>query len=276
MIYGNGMEAKEYSILYKNEESHWWPKSKRELVLFRLGNSLGKKGNVLDFGCGSGKMLEELDKKGFFCLGLDSSKIAVKFCRQRGVKAFLADFQTLNKKYFKCFDAVLALDVLEHIKDEGKALSCIKKFLKNSGMLVITVPAFQWLFSNWDTMLHHYRRYDKKTIIQLLERNGFKVQKSFYWCSFLFPAIALVRLLRRKKNLVAKSDFEMTPQFLNGALLWIMRFENWMHGKGLHLPFGTSVFVQAVVHEEKTKRVGSKAHPRLEQCKEHFWRNAKP
>src|SRR5258708_4769808 len=151
------MEAYLYEDLYLLEEKHWWHISKRRLCLAIIKKfSTGKRPTILDVGCGTGKNIEEFNKVGK-TYGIDNSSKAIKFCKIRNLKH--VRLASSNRTGFKSgfFDVVTLLDVLEHV-DEQPTLSELKRILKKSGKIIITVPAYMWLCSNWDKVLHHKRR----------------------------------------------------------------------------------------------------------------------
>lgn len=83
--------------------------------------------------------------------------------------------------YLETFDSLFALNVVEHIEDDVLAIANCKKLLKNGGILIILVPAYQWLFCNFDTELEHFRRYTQKSLKKIITKNQFKINKTFYF-----------------------------------------------------------------------------------------------
>ena len=238
------MEKYLYEDLYTLEEKHWWHLSKRRLVL-NLVHKYTQDANpqILDIGCGTGKNLEALSKVGQ-AWGLDNSKEAIEFCRKRGLEnvkigqSFKTDFEKSS------FDLVTALDILEHV-DDSKSLKEIFRILKNGKFLIITVPAFPWLWSNWDEILHHKRRYTKKSLQLVLEKNKFKVLKISYMYSFLVLPAVIIRFI---KSLFFKdyypSDFKLSSPIINELLTKVADLERIFIKKG-GVPFGTSLICVA-------------------------------
>jgi SAM-dependent methyltransferase len=95
------------------------------------------------------------------------------------------------------FDAVFLFDVLEHVDEESKALAEIRRVLRPEGKLLVTVPAFMFLFGLQDEVSEHKRRYRRKPLVNLLRRSGFQVDYASYFNTLLFPPIAAVRIFRR-------------------------------------------------------------------------------
>ncbi len=238
-----------YKDLYKLEDLHWWHKAKRKLVSFFLEKYLLDKNKervtakILDVGCGTGKNLEVFSKFGKVW-GLDNSHEAIAFCKKRGfMNVNLGSIEKMPyKKEF--FDAVTALDVLEHV-DDSRALKEIKRILNKDGFLVITVPAFEWLWSRWDEVLYHKRRYTEKSLTRVLKNTGFKIINISYTYSFLvLPAL----IIRGIKKLLYKdyypSDFQLSNKILNSLLSTLANVER-IFIINSKIPFGTSLVVVA-------------------------------
>lgn len=233
-----------YEDLYSLEEKHWWHISKRRVIqnLIKKYNLL-KNPKILDIGCGAGKNLEELQNLGTV-YGLDSSKEALKYCRKRGLKNIKigsAEKTNLKSNYF---DIVTILDVLEHT-DDKRVFKEMGRIVKKKGIIIITVPAFPWLWSSWDEVLHHKRRYTSKSLKYLIESNNFRVLKIFYLYSFLVMPAFLVRKIKQKLyNKKYPSDFELSNPIFNFLLNKLARFEFILAQKGL-IPFGTTLMAIA-------------------------------
>ena len=229
-----------YKDLYELEDIHWWHKAKRELVTsFLKKYLLDKNEKILDVGCGTGKNLEEFSKYGKVW-GLDNSPEAIAFCKKRGFKNLnLGNIEKMPyKKEF--FDVVSALDVLEHV-DDLRALKEIRRILKKEGILIITVPAFDWLWSKWDEVLFHKRRYTEKSLSMALKKSGFRIINISYVYFFLvLPAL----IIRAIKKILYKdyypSDFELSNKILNHILLTLARIERILM-INFKIPFGTSI-----------------------------------
>ncbi len=238
-----------YQELYTVEDTHWWHQHKRAVVRGLL-QRFSAFGRVLDVGAGTGKILAELQANGWQVVGVDGEKEAVEWSKKRGLDVKLIDLQQKQLPFKEHeFSAVMALDLLEHVDDDVEVLEQMQRVLSDKGVVVITVPAYQQLFSYWDTMLGHKRRYSKGELDKKLKKAGLKpLYVSYYFCLPLLPSI-LVRWIKRsstKSSQQATSDFQTTPlSFISvpllNAYLWcervIMRFAT--------LPFGLSVVAVA-------------------------------
>lgn len=233
-----------YKDLYLLEDKHWWHVSKRRIVTKLIGKyNTVTNPKILDVGCGTGKNLEELRKHGR-AFGLDNSKDAIAYCRKRGLDNLtLGDSEkTFLKSTY--FDLITLLDVLEHT-DDTRTIKEMRRILKRRGIILLTVPAFSWLWSKWDEVLHHKRRYTKSQLEIILKENNFVILKSTYLYSFLvIPAI----IIRSFKNLFFKkdypSDFNLSNSFINLLLNNLSRLEFLLSNK-VPIPFGTSIVVVA-------------------------------
>lgn len=239
------MRSDLYRDLYITEDEHWWHKAKRKIVsIFIQDYGFHKNQIILDVGCGAGKNMEVLQSVGRV-VGVDISKEAVDFCKKRGLKnVVVGDITKLPFKNEK-IDVITALDVIEHV-EEKLALLEVRRVLKKGGIVVITVPAYQWLWSEWDVVLHHKKRYTSKVLEKLLSEAGFRVQKISYLYSFLIIPVYLVRffkkLLKRKGEYT--SDFKLGNKFINKILLVAALLEQ-RYIKRYYMPFGTSIICVA-------------------------------
>jgi ubiquinone/menaquinone biosynthesis C-methylase UbiE len=227
------MNKEEYSKMYALEKENWWFVGKRELVvsLFKQMNTV-KNPKMLDIGCGTGIISEELSEFGDLT-AIDASDSALKYCSGRGFKTVKMDAEKMkfNKN---SFDVVFMLDVLEHFSDDASVLNQISKILKKNGIVIITVPAFKSLWSNHDVVLAHRRRYEKGELRKILKKN-FQIIKMIYWNSFLFFPAFLAKILIHDLGLK-----KLNP-VINRMLITLLRFENYLISKNINLPFGVSI-----------------------------------
>lgn len=234
-----------YQDLYALEETHWWHKAKRNLVSSFIKKYIGKnRVKILDVGCGTGKNVETFAKLGE-SWGLDSSREAILFCKKRGIKNLIKGSVENIPGKKEYFDFITALDVLEHVDDE-KALIEIKRVMKKSGILIVNVPAFSILWSKWDEVLHHKRRYTKTQLNKVIAAAGFKTLKITYIYSFLFIPVLLIRTL---KKLVFKdyypSDFKLSNPLINNVMGILCSIERMIIFIDKTIPFGTSLLLVA-------------------------------
>jgi ubiquinone/menaquinone biosynthesis C-methylase UbiE len=243
------MENFLYDEIFKLEQEHWWFCAKRKIVLSVIQKYLPLTCgdlSVCDFGCGCGMMLMDLSKAGYKAIGLDSNNLALEYCRKRNAEVFYAEMTKKTPLQDSSIQCVTLLDALEHIEDEKKVLSEIIRVLKPGGIVVCTVPAYQWLWTKRDDFHHHKRRYQKSELVKLFESfGGFEIlQKSYINC-FLFPLALTERTI--KKIFPPESHGDLTiPGFgINSLLKTIFASERLLINNNTSLPFGLSVLLTA-------------------------------
>ncbi len=234
------MQAEEYGRMFQFETDYWWFVGRRRLVMRLLKASLPSgEGWILDAGCGTGAMLCELHTLGRV-VGVDIEPLALRYARQRGEFPLLqARLEALPFRS-DCFRAITALDVLEHLPDERPALREFWRVLQSGGVLIITVPAYRFLWSKHDVALHHYRRYTARELASRLREAGFEVQKLSYTVALLFVPIALFRWLDRLRRTPPAATLVPVGARLNR---WLVRLQEWEARlvQRVNLPFGVSL-----------------------------------
>jgi SAM-dependent methyltransferase len=227
-----------YPLTREAEERHWWFLGRRaviDVLLNRAGPPSPPR--ILDAGCGTGRNLETLARLGE-AEGIDPSPQAVDFCRDRGIRGVqVADATALPFEDGR-FGLISATDVVEHIEDDRRALAEMRRVSAPGGALLLTVPAYGWLWTAEDERLQHYRRYTRRTLTDAVTAAGWRPVFATYFNTILLPAIAVARLLSGSSD---SPELERTPGSLNGVLSLPMRAEAWLLGKGIRLPFGVSI-----------------------------------
>ena len=232
------MDNKTFSRQIKNQEKHWWFQARKKIIDQIISNiKLKKKNNILDFGVGSGVNLDMLGKYGSVHIHEQNKYARVAIKKNKKIKKL---YSTLKiKRNF--YDLILVADVIEHVKQPKKLLKELKKFLKKDGHILITVPAYQFLFSKKDRALGHYRRYDKKLLKD--ELSEFKIKKVSYFNTFLCVPIVIVTLLNKflKRNYI--KEVETTPNYILNKLCYIIFAAEKYFLKYFNLPFGISIYI---------------------------------
>ena len=234
------MEERAYAEMYELEDRHWWFRGRRALIWALLHQvELPAHPRLLDAGCGTGRNLVEFGPLGT-AVGVEPSADAVEFCHRRGLEnvrcAGLEDLPFASGE----FDLLLACDVLEHVDDDVGALVELGRVSAPGAHLVITAPAYQWMWTEHDVQLHHVRRYTLNIMRERLRASGWEVVRATYFNSILLPVVAAARLVGRSSRR-GHTDLDRTPALLNGALGLPMRFEAALVGRGARLPAGVSV-----------------------------------
>ena len=243
----SGMNRNFYKNYFEIEKNHWLMKVRRLIVLDNLNKYFTKKPSemkILDFGCGSGFFTGELQSNGYKSFGIDISEEAIKFGELKGIKNLsVQDSHKLNYPDNN-FDAVLSMDVLEHLEDESWAISEVGRILKPSGKFIVMVPAYQFLWGVQDEVAHHYRRYTLSGIKKKILNSGkFNISHATYFNTLLFLPIAFVRLFSKIFGLKKRqSDFDLNNPLLDKMFFSIFGFERKLL-RYIKFPFGVSILL---------------------------------
>ena len=237
------MDEKHFLELRLKEENYWWHVNKRQLVLKFLDQLNISKSRILEVGCGGGYLSSLLTQAGANVVATDLYIHAARSVKEKGVSQSLA-FDAGQPWPFKnhSFNVVIMLDVLEHIEDDIACLHEARRVLRRNGVAVLTVPAHQFLFSDWDRVLSHHRRYSKSLLQRTFRNVGFQpILISYYNVLSFLPAL----ILRGKNRLFGcqldGAEFPDIPEFVNKCLKWWGRLECALIS--FKLPIGLSFFI---------------------------------
>lgn len=234
------MERLVYDRMRNLETSHWWFVGRRAILSRLIGDlPLPRDARLLEAGCGVGGNVEMLRQFGQL-EGLEPDAPSRDYVRQR-YDVSVADGRLPDGLPYGPgdFDAVFALDVVEHVEDDVAAVAALGRLVAPGGFLILTVPAYDWMWSAHDLLHHHKRRYTQARLEALLVQAGLRCVKASYFNTLLFPLAALVRLAKRALRLTGEDD-RMPPAGLNSVMRAIFSAEaGWLrHGR---LPFGLSI-----------------------------------
>ena len=242
------MLDREYEIMYRLENSHWWFVAKKRYIKIILDYHLKEKGgNILDVGCGTGGMIDLLKNYGPV-FGMDCHGAACEYSRQRNKFPLIKG--DANKLPFKkgTFHLVALLDVLyhQHILDDEEVLAQIYTLLAPNGLLLITDSAFEFLKSTHDIAVMARHRYTLKELNAKLKSSHFSIQQSTYLYFIIFPVVVLSRLLGKLTLFFFKptihSDLKQTNPFLNKFLVALLGWEGSLL-KLFNFPWGSSLLI---------------------------------
>jgi SAM-dependent methyltransferase len=235
------MNSSEIDAILASDERHWWYRGRRRVLHAELDRlPLPPDARILDAGCGSGRMLDELRPRGRLT-GVDSNPHAVTATRRRGHVAWQCDIERMPFADAS-FDLVTCFDVIEHTPDDRRTLRELRRVTRPGGTLVVTVPAYQALWSAHDIVNGHYRRYRVSELRAAAQEAGWYHRRDSYFNAILLAPAAVVRLTRRRPRArSARSELELTPGWLDGVLEWPLRLEAAALRGGARLPFGLSL-----------------------------------
>jgi SAM-dependent methyltransferase len=223
------------------QADHWWFVARRQILAVMIRHlTLPEQAQILEIGCGTGGNLAMLS-----CFGQVQAMEYDDQARElattiTGLPVAAGGLPEPVPFENGRFDLVCLLDVLEHIEDDGAALARAGQLLKPGGRLLVTVPAYAWLWSTHDTAHHHQRRYTAAMLRRLAVASGLRVERLGYFNTVLFPLIAGLRLLGKLTGTAADSDAVMPAPWLNGLLKRLFGVERHLLRHRL-FPFGTSV-----------------------------------
>jgi SAM-dependent methyltransferase len=233
--------ANSYRDLYQN---HWWWRSRKHEILRQLETHFrdgSDDRSILDVGCGDGLFFDELQSFGKVT-GVESDpetqSESGKWKHQIHLQPFDVGFQPVEK-----YDAILMLDILEHMPDPLAALKHAKTLLKDDGVLLATVPAFMSLWTSHDDLNHHVIRYRTDSFCPLVSDGGFKVQQSRYLFHWTCPVKLAIRLKEQIFGSTPKTPTVPSP-IVNRICELLSRFEQATLSR-IPMPFGSSLMVVA-------------------------------
>ena len=245
---------------YRSEREHWWIRARRALFARVLDDVVGLPpggaARILDIGPGSGVNMPVLLPRGRVTV-LDLDTGSLQACRARGAGAVLRADAVRPPLAPASFDLVCALDVLEHLPADAEALRAWRDLLAPTGCLLLSVPAFGFLWGRQDVLSHHVRRYRRGELRTKLAAAGLHVRRATYFNTLLFPPIAAARLLMRPflSALVArgKSDLAAPAPFGLDALFYrtFAAEAGWLVRRDL--PLGVSILVLATPQAAATR-----------------------
>ena len=234
------MEKSVYIRQINYQKTHWWFEGRRNLIHSLFKKFLKNNNNlkILDFGCGSGTNINILKKIG----KIDAYEKDKKTRDYLSLKyKNISNVKVIKKiKPNVLYDVILAADVIEHIKNDKKTIIFLKNKLKKKGTILITVPAYNFLFSKKDIILKHYRRYSFTSFRKLIQKK-FEIQKISFYNFFLFLPISIITIIFKLIKYDYIDKVEKTPHYLiNKILITILNFENFLL-KFIDFPFGVSI-----------------------------------
>jgi len=229
---------------------HPWWRARAALTLDLLGRlGIYPPAQVLDAGCGWGVTLEALERRGYHVLGMDISRRALQQLDRPGRRLVEADLAQPLGQIAAASDAVLALDVIEHLDDDRAAVARLGMLVRPGGALIVSVPALPALFTEFDAIQGHRRRYLPETLGAAFADSGLLLDRIFWWGRWLVPALRRHRASPRSRPGQTPSEIyrhylELPPWPLPWVAKLAFLFEHGPALRGL-LRTGTSLFAVA-------------------------------
>jgi SAM-dependent methyltransferase len=228
--------ARQYRNLYMH---HWWWRSREEAILGVLRRHLSTNAGlkILDIGCGDGLFFDRLAEFGDV-EGVEPDEGLVAPQSRHRARIQIAPFD-INFHSSKSYSLILMLDVLEHLDNPGEALGHAYSLLTPSGALLLTVPAFQLLWTNHDVINHHRMRYRRRTMRPLLRQADFTILEERYWYQWAWPVKLAVRLSESLFRCPSAIE-RVPPPWINRFLYRISCIEQQTLG-AIGAPFGSTL-----------------------------------
>ena len=241
-----------YDVIRKKKDDLWWFRGRRELFFSLLRRSMkGPLKAGLDAGCGPMTNESLYGRFAERWIALDNSMESFREpVSSRNVKAVIGGLDRAPVRE-ESVDLVLLLDVLEHTDDDKAVLLELGRCLKKGGLLLVSVPAFNCLWSRHDEQAGHRRRYRSRGLIGLCEGCGFEVLDGHYFNTALFVPIYIARkilkILPGGKKVI---ESNLSPGFADPLLRLVLTIERWVGFNLFRMPFGTSFVLLARKNDE--------------------------
>ena len=246
------MDVEAYKEMIELQEKHWWFVARRDVIqsFMKVQMNESSTSKVLEIGCGVGGNVGLLSQSGNY-LGIDMHKPAIDYCSEKfpQYNFYCARVEDIPHEFSSNkFDSIYILDVLEHIDDQLAILKSTQHHLTQNGKILLTVPAFEFLWSPHDDFVHHVRRYTKNGLKKTLEEAGYKVERISYFNSILFPLALIQRLGMRLMKKELSTHLSTPLAVVNWLFRVIFGQEAWIL-KHTNLPVGLSIM--AVVSKKQ-------------------------
>jgi SAM-dependent methyltransferase len=228
---------------HRAEDRHWWYRGRRSVLEGVIDDlRLPARARILDAGCGSGRNMVDLAHHGTVT-GVELSETSVHLARERGAGE-VVEGSVLEMPFgADTFELAASLDVIEHLEDDLAALRELRRVVAPGGALLVTVPAYQWLWSGHDEINHHHRRYTRRSLLAVAEQAGWEPVRTTYFNSLLLPVAIVLRALDRLSSKTTESSLDLwvPPAPLNWLLERPLAMEAALIGHRGRIPAGLSL-----------------------------------
>lgn len=247
----HGVEAQPtdryFDVMASIAETHWWYRARRAWVAQSLRGRVRPGAVAIDVGTGTAETLDTLRELGAgTVVGTDLSMHALAHAglrrpRPQVLRSLASDLPLPDR----CADVLVSLEVLEHLDDDVAAVREYRRVLRDGATLLVTVPAYQWLWSEHDDWAAHRRRYDAATFERAVRAGGFEPQLVTYYFSFLVPPAFLLRRTPLKRVVKATDDEVSAMHPLVDRFFAGLAAAERAAGRRWRIPFGLSILCVA-------------------------------
>ena len=245
--------TRHFESLHALEKTYWWHQTRIRFAWAFLQPLGLQHARILDLGCGTGAFLKAIGAqlKAAEVVGLDASPSALLYLQQLGIQSVGANLDSVQTVRANGFDLVTAMDVVEHLEDPKQLISTANVNLCPGGHLLLSVPAHPFMFSDWDRMLNHFRRFTRKSLLPLVADGGFRVRRISY--AFFIPFFCALAMRKMKKPSIDSAEFPRVPPWLNRLLLIEGRMEAaWLR----YFPFFTGLSLYLLAQKTESPAIG--------------------
>jgi SAM-dependent methyltransferase len=243
-----GYDPSHFALLASVEERHFWFRARKTLIsrlCARITSTLPSGFRTLDFGCGTGSSLSALNlgaPRGLV-VGMDLFHQGLVVGTRRGHKNLVQADASLPP-FGQAFHLIGAFDVIEHLPNDVEVLRQLSRLLTPGGHLLVTVPAHPSLWSKFDELSHHCRRYTEKELRTKLIESGFEIVRFSPYMAAVLPIIWLHRKFSRNAERCFEAEMQIVP-IVNEILSGLLRLESEFLARGGRMPFGASLMAIA-------------------------------
>jgi SAM-dependent methyltransferase len=239
------MDQRLMKAMLEVDEHHWWYRGRRRIIAAELERlPIGPEAVILDAGCGSGRTMVDLAGYGEVH-GVELDPAAAEVAQGRAIGQVVIGRLEELPWPDGTFDLTTCLDVIEHTPDDRATLRELRRVCKPGGWMLVTVPAYQALWSTHDVANHHFRRYGRRQLREAVTQSGWRVERMTSFNSLLLAPAAAVRLAQRRRLRQANGsytpDLQLGPAWLNGVLERPLQAEARWLTRGRTLPVGLSL-----------------------------------
>lgn len=238
-------------------EQSFWTRGRSQLLIWAMHRFAPDCRRFCEIGCGTGAVLAAFEAA-FPATELVGAELLIDgltSARRRLNRTTLMQFDAASIPFEDEFEAIGAFDVIEHVRDDRAVLAAMARATRPGGVLLVTVPQHPFLFGPADVAAQHVRRYTASSLVGMIEHLGLTVCCLTSFVTFLFPAMASVRLLAKQRG----GDHDSADEFrigpLNRLFTSVMALERWAIRQGARWPFGGSLLLVA-------RKAGPSAGPR--------------